>query len=132
MAARVCSGAPRPPIFARMSILRFFSPTRAYADLRVFLSRRHPHQYVFLTLAVALTGLFVFEIAHDSKFEREYRPNIIYVQQWRLDRSEAEILAQQKIDKAAKDKQDAELKRAQDEQQAAYKRLNDALKKYGI
>ena len=115
-----------------MAVLRFFSPRRAFLDLRDFLSRRRPHQLVFATLAVAVTGLFVFEIAHDSHYVVEYHPNIIYVQQWRADRSEAEILAQQKIDQVARDKRDAEIKRAEDAQQAAYKRIDDSLKKYGF
>ena len=115
-----------------MAFLQFLSPRRAALDLRDFLSRRRPHQFVFATAAVAMTGLFLFEIAHDSHYVAAYKPNIVYVQQWRADRSEAEILAQQKIDKAADDKRDAEIKAAQDKQQAAYKRLDDSLKKYGF
>lgn len=115
-----------------MAFLQFLSPRRAILDLRDFLSRRRPHQLVFATAAVAFTGLAVFEIAHDSHYVAEYHPNIIYVKQWRLDRSEAELLAQQKIDQAAKDKRDAEIQRRQDADQAAYKRLDDGLKKYGL
>ena len=115
-----------------MAVLAFLSPRRAFFDLRDFLSRRRPHQFVFATAAVALTGLALLEIAHDSHYVPDYHPNIIYVQQWRADRSEAAILAQQKVDKAADDKRDAAIKAAQDKQQAAYKRLDDGLKKYGF
>lgn len=115
-----------------MSFLRFLSPRRAYLDLRDFLSRRRPHQLVFATAAVAFTGLAVFEIAHDAHYVSEYHPNIIYVQQWRADRSEADILAQQKIDKIADDERDAKIQAALDKQQAAYKRIDDGLKKYGL
>ena len=115
-----------------MSFLRFLSPRRAYLDLRDFLSRRRPHQFVFATAAVAFTGLAIFEIAHDSHYVAEYHSNIIYVKQWRADRSEAEILAQQKIDNVARDRREAEIQRALDKQQAAYKRIDDGLKKYGF
>ncbi|WP_375382675.1 hypothetical protein [uncultured Sphingomonas sp.] len=115
-----------------MAFLQFLSPRRAYLDLRDFLSRRRPHQFVFASAAVALTGLALFEIAHDSHYVAEYHRNIIYVQQWPADRSEAQILAQQKIDKVADDKREAEIKAAQDKQQAAFKRIDDGLKKYGI
>ena len=115
-----------------MSFLRFLSPARAYADLRLFLSRRHPHQIVFAALAIALTAFFVSLIAHDSKYEAEYKPDIIYVQQWRADRSEAEILAQQKIDQAAKDKRQAEVDREEAKRRASFKQVDDALKRYGI
>ena len=119
-------------IHAQWQLRRFMSPTKAYRDLRAFLSRRQPHQMVFATLAVALTAFFVFEIAHDAHYEAVYRPNIIYVQQWRADRTEAQILAQQKIDQAAKDKRQAEIDRALALRRSQFKKVDDALKKYGI
>ena len=119
-------------IHAQWQLRRFMSPTRAYHDLRAFLSRRQPHQMVFATLAVALTVFLVFEIAHDAHYQREYKPNIIYFQQWRADRSEADILAQQKVDNAAKAKRQAEVDRIEAEKRASFKRLDDAMKKYNL
>src|SRR3546814_4766162 len=80
------------------------SPLRAYRDLRLFLGQRHPHQLLFGFLAIAVTGLIVAGFFHDSHIPTPYKRNIIYVEQWRADRSEAEILAQQKIDMKIKAK----------------------------
>ncbi|MGI4733479.1 MAG: hypothetical protein ACRYFW_17300 [Janthinobacterium lividum] len=115
-----------------MAFLTFLSPRRAVLDLSDFLSRRRPHQFVFATAAVAFTGLALFEIAHDAHYVSAYHRNIIYVQQWRADRSEAAILAQQKVDQAADDKRQAEIDRALAKRQAEFKRVDDSLKKYGI
>ena len=115
-----------------MNFLRFFTPMRAYRDLRQFLSLRRPHEIVFMTLSIALTWLIIFYMIHDSKIVREYRPNIIYVQQWSANRTDAEIVAQQKIDGVEQTKEEEAQKKREAETQAEFKRLNDRLKKWGI
>lgn len=112
--------------FARMS------PLRALRDLRLFLHQRQPHELLFLVLAIMITSFFMFAFVKDSHVEKVYKPNIIYVQQWRLDRSEAEIIAQQKIDQAQKDKDQAELEKQQAKTRAEFQRLDDRLKRWGI
>ena len=76
--------------------------------------------------------MLIFEVAHDAHYQREYKPDIIYVQQWRLDRSEADILAQQKIDSAAKAKRQAEVDRLNEQKRASFKRIDDAMKRWGL
>ena len=122
----------RPPIFAGMSFFARLSPLRAYRDLRFFLASREPYELGFFAVAVAITSFVMFAFFKDSHVEKEYRPNIIYVQQWRADRSVAEIVAQQKIDQAAKEKADAEVARERAKTQAEFRRLDDRLKKLGI
>ncbi|WP_375248537.1 hypothetical protein [Sphingomonas sp.] len=112
--------------FARMS------PTRAYTDLRYFLSTRQAHDWWFLLAAIAITGFLIYAFAHDSYAEKEYKPDIVYVQQWRLDRTDAQIIAQQKIDQAKKEIEQAKLRKQQAETQAEFKRLDDRLTKMGI
>ena len=119
-------------IHAQWQLRRFMSPTRAYHDRRAFLSRRQPHQMVFATLAVALTVFLIFEIAHDAHYERAYKPDIIYFKQWRADRSEAELLAQRKIDQAATDKRQAEVDRINAARRASFKKIDDAMKRMGL
>ncbi len=114
------------PFFARLS------PLRAYRDLRFFLAQRRPYELGFLALAIVVTGLLLIGFVRDSQVEKIYKPDIIYVQQWRLDRSEAEILAQQNIDQKKKDADQAEIKKQQAADQAYFKRLDDKLKKYGL
>ena len=81
-------------------------------------------------MLITLTLIYAF--ARDSSFETEYRPDIIYVEQWRADRSEAEILAQQKIDYVKKKERLAEEKAAKEQRQAEFKKVDDALTKWGI
>ena len=96
-----------------MTFLRFIAPLRAYQDLRQYLSRRRPHELVFLTLSLGITWLIIFYMIHDSKIVKEYRPDIIYVQQWPANRTDAEIIAQQKIDGVEQTKREEAEKKQQ-------------------
>jgi hypothetical protein len=115
-----------------MRLLRSLSPLRAYRDLRLFLTQRHPHQLLFAFLAVALTALIVAGFYHDASIEQPYKRTIIYVEQWPLDRSEAEILAQQKIDMKKKAKKLAEIEAARKKRQAEFQRIDNALDAWGL
>jgi hypothetical protein len=112
--------------FARMS------PTRAVRDLRLFLATRQPHEVWFLVAALAVTGFLIYAFAKDSYVEKEYRPKIVYVQQWTLDRTDAQIVAQQKIDQVKKDSETAKLKAEQEKTRAEFRRLDEKLTRMGI
>jgi hypothetical protein len=115
-----------------MAFFARFAPGRAYRDLRMFLAQRKPYELYFLIAALAVTSGAIALFARND-IPVEYKPpEVIYVQQWRADRSEAEILAQQKIDQAKKEKEDAELKRLQDKRRADFKKVDDAMKRWGI
>ncbi|QNE32005.1 hypothetical protein F1C10_08680 [Sphingomonas sp. NBWT7] len=112
--------------FARMS------PLRAVRDLRLFLAQRQPYELVFLLISILVTGVILIGFVKDSHIEKEYRPKIIYVQQWRLDRTDAEIRAQQAIDGPIKQKAiDVERKR-REARQAQFKRIDDKLNQWGL
>lgn len=120
------------PYFRPMGFFSRMSPVRAYKDLRVFLATRQPYELGFLALAMLVTGFFVYAFAHDSYEEPAYKRNIVYVQQWTLDRTDAQIRAQQAIDgpiKAAQLKAQAE---REAKNRAAFKKLDDRLTKYGL
>ena len=123
---------PRAPILPYMQFFARMSPLRALRDLRLFLHQRQPHELGFFALAILITSFFVFAFIKDSTIEKVYRPDIIYVQQWRLDRTEAEILAQQKVDQAKKDKEQAELEKEQAKTRAEFQRLDNKLKRWCI
>ena len=115
--------------------MHFFSrlsPVRAYKDLRRFFADRGPVELGFLVIAMGITLTLIWAFAHDSNIESEYRPDIIYVEQYTLNRTDAEIIAQQKIDDAAKQQRLAELRKRDAERQAAFKRLDDKLKSVGL
>lgn len=109
-----------------------FSPFAAIRDLRLFLSQRQPHELWFGILAILITGLLLVGFVKDSHVERPYKPNIIYVEQWRDDRTDAQIVARQKVDQIALDARRAELERRQRERQAQFKRLEDKMKAWGL
>jgi Tfp pilus assembly protein PilN len=115
-----------------MNFLSRFSPIAAYRDLRAFLSERRPHELVFAVLAITMTLVVISVFAQGSNVARPYKREIIYVQQWPLDRTEAQILAQQKIDQVEKAKRDAIAAQQQKDLQAQWKRLDDKLNKWGI
>lgn len=112
--------------FARMS------PLRAFRDLRLFLAARKKYEIYFLLASIGLTASTLWAFAQDSHVEKVYKPDIVYVQQWKLDRTDAEIVAQQKVDQVKKDAELAELKKRQAETQASFKRLDDKLSRMGL
>lgn len=115
-----------------MSYFTRFSPFHAIRDLRVFVSYRTRHELVFLGIAVVFTGLIVAGFVHDSHTPRPYKREIVYVQQWPADRSDAQITAQQKIDSVVRAREKAELDKRQKARQAEFKRLDDKLKGWGL
>ncbi|MDY0960056.1 MULTISPECIES: hypothetical protein [unclassified Sphingomonas] len=115
-----------------MSFFGRFSPVRAIRDLRFFLSQRHPYELVFLMIAVGITGFFIYAFARDDYVPVPYRPDIIYVEQWPADRTDAQIRAQQKIDYVKKKQELAEVKAAEEQRRAEFKKVDDALTKWGF
>lgn len=116
-----------------MGFLRSLSPFRALRDLRGYLLARPRHELVFLIAALIITWVMITFFAIDSRVAAPYRaPEIVYVEQWPANRSEAQILAQQKIDGPKEKAAQAALDRAQAERTAEFKRLDDKLKRWGI
>jgi hypothetical protein len=115
-----------------MNFFSRMSPWRAYKDLRLFLATRERYELGFLALSMAITGFLVYAFAHDSYEEPAYKRNIIYVEQWRADRTDAEIRAQQAIDAPIKAKRMAEQKAAEDKRQADFKKLDDQMTRWGL
>lgn len=102
------------------------NPVRALRDLRLYLHARKPHEIGFLFLSAAICSVVVSVFVIDSHLEAPYvPPTIIYVQSWRADRTDAQIMVQQKIDESKKKAEDAKLKKLQDQRQAEMKRFND-------
>lgn len=115
-----------------MRYLSRFSPVAAIRDLRLFLSQRRPYELWFGILAIVLTGLILVGFVKDSKVEKPYEPNIMYVEQWRADRTDAEIVAKQKVDQVGIDKRRAEIEKQKKARQAEFKRLDDRLESMGF
>lgn len=128
--------APEPPhayLLPGMSIFRFLSPVRAFRDFRQFIATRKKHELWMLIPSLGVTIAILIGFYLDSNFERAWkRPEIIWVKDWRLDRSDEEIRAQQAIDKAAKDKAEAELEKKRKVRRDEFKKIDDGLKSWGL
>lgn len=114
------------------SFFKHISPLRAFADLRRFLGSRKPHEVLFLFPALMLTVLVLVGFYKDSQFDVPYKRNIIYVESWPLNRTDAEIHAQQKIDQAKKHQDQAEFEKQQKKRQQEFKKMDDWLTAHGL
>ena len=115
-----------------MQFFRRFAPWTAIQDLRRFLAQRKPYELGFFFLSVLITGAIIIGFAIDSYAPPTYKRDIIYFQNWRADRTDQQILAQQKLDAP----KEAAAKKAQEDREAAtraqFKRIDDNLKKWGL
>lgn len=78
-------------------------PRAAFADLRAFMRQRSREKVIGAMLAVLVTAIIVIEFLVDSKINTAPPPKVVYTDSWSVDRTDAEIVAQQKIDQAKKD-----------------------------
>jgi len=108
-----------------MPLPRPASPRALWADIRAFTGERRPHQWVALALAVAMPVGIVVLFVMDGRTNILPGPQIIYVESWPANRTDAQIKAEQKIDQAARDK-------ARKERQEQFKKLDEKLERYGI
>jgi len=93
-------------------------PRAALSDLGAFMRQRSREQVVGATLALLCTIILVILFLVDSKVNTAPGPQLIYVESWSADRTDAEIVEQQKKDQAAK--REAEL-----EKQRQFQRLEN-------
>ncbi|MBB4640953.1 hypothetical protein [Rhizorhapis suberifaciens] len=86
------------------------SPKRAWVDLRDYLAEGRRHKLLLLALALAMTWVIIWGFLLDSKTNTAPGKQIIYIENWTGDRTDADIIAQQKIDLL---KREAAIKRKQ-------------------
>lgn len=82
--------------------------------------QRSREQFIGAALALLATSIIIIEFLIDSKMGTAPPPQIVYVQQWDANRTDAEIVADQKKDQAAK-------KAAQAERQRQFQKLEKQL-----
>jgi hypothetical protein len=105
-----------------MAILpRPASPRALIADLRTFLATRQRHQLLIGLISLAMPAVIIAGFYQDSKTEPP-KPQMYFLPSWPANRTDAEIVALQKIDQVKKEK-------ALAEKRASYQRL---AKKLGI
>jgi uncharacterized protein involved in exopolysaccharide biosynthesis len=97
------------------------APREAARDLRDAFRGMDRRRWLFLALAVVLTVVTMFGFLLDSDIRNlGLKTQVIYVESWRADRTDAEIAAQQQRDLVLK--REAEARR-----QEQYKRLEEKL-----
>ena len=96
------------------------SPRAAWKDFRAFLRQRGREQWIGAALAVLVTIIIIIEFLVDSQINTAPPPRVIYVQEYKADRTDADIIAQQKIDQTAKEA-------AQKERQRQFQKLEKQL-----
>jgi len=103
-----------------MALPRPSSPRAAWADLKAFLSGPQRHKLLFGLLSILMPAIIVAGFIFDARTNILPGRSITYIQSWPADRSDAEIIAQQKIDQKKKEAADRE-------RQRSYQRLADQL-----
>lgn len=95
-------------------------PRAALRDLAAFLRQRSREQAIAAALALLVTSIIIIEFLVDSKINTAPPPQLIYAQSWSANRTDAEIVADQKKDQAAK-------RAAQAERQRQFQKLEKQL-----
>jgi hypothetical protein len=95
-------------------------PRAAIADLRAFLRQREREHVIGAALALLVTIIIIIEFLVDSTINTAPPPRIVYAKSWSANRTDAEIIADQK-------KQQAERKAAQEERQRQFQKLEKQL-----
>ena len=95
-------------------------PSVAFRDLLAFMRQRSREQVIGATLAVLVTIIIVIVFLVDSKINTAPPQQIIYVENYPANRTDADIIADQKQDQA---KRDAAAKEKQRQYQELEKRF---------
>ncbi len=88
------------------------SPRAAFADLKAYIiGQRTREQIIGGALALLVTIIIVIEFIIDAQIGTAPPPRIVYVDSWSVNRSDAEIIADQKKDEAKRQAAIAERQR---------------------
>jgi len=96
------------------------TPAAAFRDLSAFMRHRSREQLIGACLALLATGIIVFEFVIDARINTAPPPTITYVELYGANRTDADIIADQKKDQAGKEA-------AQKERQRQFQKLEKQL-----
>jgi len=86
-----------------MFSLRPATPSALWADLKDFWRDRPRHSWIAAALAVlTAAGLMFMFYLNDGSYE-DHREQVMFIESWPASRTDAEIIAKQKADKAERD-----------------------------
>ncbi|NIJ07947.1 hypothetical protein FHS31_001557 [Sphingomonas vulcanisoli] len=101
------------------------APKTLLADLRGVFTGTRRHLLVFGAMAIGMTSAIITLFVIDSHDNIGPGPQTIYVSDWSANRTDAEIIAQQKIDMVA-------IHKAKEERRKSFQRVDDAMKAWGF
>jgi hypothetical protein len=101
------------------------APKALWADIRAFAAQRSPYQWGGLAVAIVMPALIIAGFWHDSSHGVQPGPELIYVQSWPANRTDAQIEADQKRDQAQR-------AAAMKERQQEFRKLDKAMQRLGI
>jgi hypothetical protein len=119
------AGEQRSAYLGAMPLPRPASPRALWADIRAFTAERRSHHWVALALAIAMPIAIIVIFVMDGRTNIMPGPQLIYVESWPANRTDAQIKAEQKIDQAARDK-------FKKQRQADFQRIDNTLESYGL
>jgi hypothetical protein len=103
-----------------MPLPRPASPRALFADLRAFTAQRTRHQWIAMFLAGAIPATILVVFWLDARTNVQPAAQIVYVESWSADRTDAQIRADQQ-------RREQERRRADAERQRQWKALGDRL-----
>ena len=101
------------------------SPRTLIADFKTFFGERHPVKWAAGAVAIVMPAVILVGFYTDGKTNIAPKPQLIYVENWRADRSDAEIIAAQKEHQKLREA-------AQKERQRQFQKLDQDMQKLGI
>lgn len=108
------------------------SPAAAWSDLCAALQGSSSHKILFAIGAVAVPSFFIAMFLLSAKDEVYRPPTIIYVENWKVGRTDAEIKAQQKVDTAKRKVLEAELEARKAKMRAVFQEIEKRNKAIGL
>lgn len=121
-----------PPYLVCMALPRPVWPSAAIADLRAFFATRQKHQWGFAAISVFIPLYFVTLFVLEAREMAYKAPDIVWVQNYSGNRSDAQIKAQQVIDEKQRKIDAAALKKAQEENRKPFVELDRKLDEMGF
>ena len=108
-----------------MFFLRPATPSALWSDLRNFWRSRPRHTWVAAAMAIGVAAAIFFTFYLDYGTVEDRREQIMFIDSWPANRTDAEIIAKQKADKAERDA-------AIEERRRQLERLDQNLNRLGI
>ncbi|WP_448659413.1 hypothetical protein ACPVPU_02855 [Sphingomonas sp. CJ99] len=113
-------------------MMKQVQPRTAIRDVYELFIRPRPHKWGFMGLAATITALVISGFVSDSRQERPYKRDIVYVQDWRLDRTDEQIIAQQQVDEARKLERLKKLNAEKEKRRQEWQKIDDGLSRWGL